>query len=696
MSVASPVIDHLDPAARLIYLAAGIREYHPVEDIYREIIHLRATDDTYQWFQAPVIAKGSEPKGGGKYTSRYAVFRFGWKVVPEDVTHSLYVSGEQITDDGQSGAACLDLTVLSPGVSVFVHYEPPSSELVKAENELIAIKRMAFDGAVYIYLTTGTTGTAWPQGTASHPVNNLADALAIAVAQGLDTLHIRGSFTLQATDVVSGYTLEGDGATFTNSASQVIMISGCVTANTTFKHLEVSGRQGGEGNFVDCVIGAITNSHCDFQGCKMEGPLELVNSGWTANHNTTLHGCYTSEKWYEVDYNHSPINQVYSNFSGRIKFRNITNPQADLLIQLDSGRVWLDESCTAGTVTISGTGVLVDESNGASVTTDGLMSKETVSAAVWDEPIGSHAILGSIGQTLVFSEFDSMVHLNVLQGSVGTEFPHGTHQHPVNNIIDMMAIEAVHGFRKARISGAIVLDRGFDGYSFLGDTSFISDSIDMNGQELSSVRFEDLRITGEMHGTNVSFMNCFLAGVKNASGEITGGRLTGDITVHPGDYLSGIEIVVEGDFTTIDLQSTAGTTVSLDVNSGIITFLNAVEGCLIELNLRGGEIVLDASCTGGIFYAEGYGTLYNESTMEILDNHLLALETIPGPVWEQAVEEGYSAQSVMKIVAAVLAGKVNGAGTGIETFRSIDDAADRVVSTVDSEGNRTAVETDVS
>lgn len=141
MSVASPVIDHLDTAARLIFLVAGTRSLHPVDDIYKEIRNLRRTNDGLRWFDIPVTAKGGEPKGGGKYTSRYAVFRDGWKVVPEDVSHDLEITGEQITDDGQSGKACLDLSVLSAGTNVFVHYYPPATELVKVEGvgELDAI-----------------------------------------------------------------------------------------------------------------------------------------------------------------------------------------------------------------------------------------------------------------------------------------------------------------------------------------------------------------------------------------------------------------------------------------------------------------------------------------------------------------------------------------------------------------------------
>jgi len=77
-----------------------------------------------------VTAEGNKPKGGGKFTARYAIFNNGYRVVPQNVTHSLYVSGEQITDDGQSGPDCMDTSLLSAGTNVTIHYEPPASELV--------------------------------------------------------------------------------------------------------------------------------------------------------------------------------------------------------------------------------------------------------------------------------------------------------------------------------------------------------------------------------------------------------------------------------------------------------------------------------------------------------------------------------------------------------------------------------------
>jgi hypothetical protein len=54
------------------------------------------------------------------------------------------------------------------------------------------------------------------------------------------------------------------------------------------------------------------------------------------------------------------------------------------------------------------------------------------------------------------------------------------------------------------------------------------------------------------------------------------------------------------------------------------------------------------------------------------------------------VETGYTLRQALRVMAAVLCGKVSG-GPGAPVFRDMTDAANRVASTSDANGNRTAV-----
>ena len=63
---------------------------------------------------------------------------------------------------------------------------------------------------------------------------------------------------------------------------------------------------------------------------------------------------------------------------------------------------------------------------------------------------------------------------------------------------------------------------------------------------------------------------------------------------------------------------------------------------------------------------------------------------IADDVW-LTVLDGQTAENLIKLMSAVLLGKVSGAGTGTETFKSVNGINDRVVSVNDAAGNRTAV-----
>ena len=70
--------------------------------------------------------------------------------------------------------------------------------------------------------------------------------------------------------------------------------------------------------------------------------------------------------------------------------------------------------------------------------------------------------------------------------------------------------------------------------------------------------------------------------------------------------------------------------------------------------------------------------------------------SIAAAVWASVVSGSTTAVQMMRGFAAMLLGKVSGAGTGAETFRDIADTKDVATFTVDSSGNRTAVTRDLT
>ena len=84
----------------------------------------------------------------------------------------------------------------------------------------------------------------------------------------------------------------------------------------------------------------------------------------------------------------------------------------------------------------------------------------------------------------------------------------------------------------------------------------------------------------------------------------------------------------------------------------------------------------------------------NTDDFDITAQHVHPISQIALGVGNRTVEATYTADEILKIMASALAGKVSGAGSGIETFLGLDNATSRIVSTVDTQGNRTAVTVD--
>lgn len=64
--------------------------------------------------------------------------------------------------------------------------------------------------------------------------------------------------------------------------------------------------------------------------------------------------------------------------------------------------------------------------------------------------------------------------------------------------------------------------------------------------------------------------------------------------------------------------------------------------------------------------------------------------------WSETIETGFTAQELLRLMAAVLLGKASGGGTPTRVFRDVNDTADRVAATVEADGDRTAVTLDPS
>jgi hypothetical protein len=136
-----------------------------------------------------------------------------------------------------------------------------------------------------------------------------------------------------------------------------------------------------------------------------------------------------------------------------------------------------------------------------------------------------------------------------------------------------------------------------------------------------------------------------------------------------------------------------------DANMAIILLLQAnlsASGTLTDAQL-GNILNLSASLSANMTLTNSITNLVNLSAnISNAAAGLTAASISEEMLDNQDIETGYTLRESLKLILASLTGKVSGAGTTTITIRDVNDAVDRIVATVDANGNRTSVTKDVT
>ena len=193
-------------------------------------------------------------------------------------------------------------------------------------------------------------------------------------------------------------------------------------------------------------------------------------------------------------------------------------------------------------------------------------------------------------------------------------------------------------------------------------------------------------ITGTLYELDTDRFRLDLKGIEDDEGGITflaTHAHNTEVTVAGVTYARTVEILPPYSITFEDGQYSVKLTGSnnniFDIEAGV---LNQNQVQVIPTNSAG----LIVKSTGSGLSVEEHDKLVG-----------LPEETeIADAVWAFLIEGGFTAAEVLKIQSTVLAGTVSGAGSGTEVFKGLDKTTDRVISTVDVDGNRDSVTLDVS
>lgn len=256
-----------------------------------------------------------------------------------------------------------------------------------------SLQAAAFGGAVAIDVTSIFSGTTFPIGTRSNPVNNIADAKLIADLRGLHQFQIMSSMTLSTSEDLSrGYEFRGDSPIIV----ALTLDPSVNIANCEFTNLTVTGTLDGSNSFERCHIQDINFFNGAIHECSIEGTITL-GGGITAE----LYDCWSGVagsgmgQTAEIDMGGSGQDLLVRNYSGGLDLINCTGA-SDVSIDMNSGRVIFDPTISAGSFWVRGVADVYDGSTGTADVQD-QTSSIRAAQAVWDSDTTDYQVAGSTG-----------------------------------------------------------------------------------------------------------------------------------------------------------------------------------------------------------------------------------------------------------------------------------------------------------
>lgn len=137
--------------------------------------------------------------------------------------------------------------------------------------------------------------------------------------------------------------------------------------------------------------------------------------------------------------------------------------------------------------------------------------------------------------------------------------------------------------------------------------------------------------------------------------------------------------------TTVDLQDVPCYPLAFDANG------------FVKADVEGWKGSAAVAMTGDAYAVVNNGTYGNSALKTLIDTLPTATENATALLdASNGIETSITLRQALRLVLAATAGKLSGAATTTVTIRNVGDSKNRIVATVDSDGNRTAVTTDVS
>lgn len=225
------------------------------------------------------------------------------------------------------------------------------------------------DGRIWIDVDSGVTGTTYPLGTSTYPVNNYEDADDIAEARSLvEYFQVTGNLSIDPAQSLAHHDFRGA----TPLGALINIPAGVSTEHMVCKTITVTGNLDGQVDVDECLIYNLYGFKGRIYMCGIRGTLQLDNDDTL----TTPHiiADTKSDQGAIIDCGGTGnVNLRIIGQTGDIKLTNFQGSGGVAIIDMYSGEVEIDSTCNAGTITVSGIAGIVDNSTGTlTLNTDNL------------------------------------------------------------------------------------------------------------------------------------------------------------------------------------------------------------------------------------------------------------------------------------------------------------------------------------
>lgn len=343
----------------LITLPSGQTGVDTEQDIYSAWKRWVTANNTAN-FPPAFRTIGGDPLTPGIDAGAYFFIRndLGWRIKPAEEDATVLLTGNLAPQDSS-------LPILIPTTGNFSVLVAGLQPVTQAVDTLLTQQQESlYQGSVTINTFTGTSGTEFPTGTESDPVNNLADAIIIANNLGLTTFNLTGIITLNQS--FQFWRFNGTGGI------AQIDLNGQDVSGSLFNGVGLIGDLPVLSQPIVLFAGQIGAAGVtDFRGSigntVFAGNISIAGDTGIVNCVSNIAGNIRPM----VDVQGNNLSLSIRKWAGGVEILNFSHASATASLDIESGTVDLDSTCTAGQIVVRGVGNLINNSAGSTVIKDG-------------------------------------------------------------------------------------------------------------------------------------------------------------------------------------------------------------------------------------------------------------------------------------------------------------------------------------